>query len=53
MNTSNASSQGRRASQGSVHTSQVVPVTQLCEIACIIFCRMVVPKLARGVDLAG
>ena len=34
-------------------SANLVPVTQLCEIACIILCRIVVPKLARSVNLAG
>ncbi len=26
----------------------LVPVNNLCEIACIVLCRIVVPKLAQG-----
>jgi hypothetical protein len=40
-----------RPSQTISRTAGSFPVTQVCEIACIILCRIVVPKLARNIDL--
>ena len=47
MKTSNTSARSR-TQQPVSRTAGVVPVSQLCEIACLVLCRVVMPKLARG-----
>jgi hypothetical protein len=34
--------------RSAAHMAGAIPVNELCEIACIILCRIVVPKIARG-----
>ena len=47
MNTSNTSPRSR-TQQPVSRIARAVPVSQLCEIACLVLCRVVMPKLARG-----
>jgi hypothetical protein len=54
MNTQrNSSRRTNHTAQPAPRTAGVIPVTQLCEIACLVLCRVVVPKLARGFQIAG
>ena len=49
MNTSELRSRrNSRTSQSQPRVAGAVPVNAICEIACIILCRIVVPKIARG-----
>jgi hypothetical protein len=41
---------GHRTQQRPTRTAGAFPVTQLCEICCLVLCRILVPKLADKVD---
>ena len=42
---------GRRIAQSPSRTANAFPVVQVCEICCLVVCRVLVPKLADQFDL--
>ncbi|WP_213805298.1 hypothetical protein [Granulicella sp. dw_53] len=42
----------RRVSHPAPRVAGAFPVAQVCEICCLVLCRVIVPKLAHGFDLA-